>query len=284
VGRQVINPWLLFLPAFIIVGFNSFIPTFYAAYLATQKYTLGVPSIFIGYDNFFHLMFDPIFWDSLLKGFAFVFACLVIEIPLGLALALALHKDTRVNRVIRTILSTPLLIPPLVVGSIWLLMVRPDIGPIPYILRKLFNLNYDIGTSPFQAFFTTVLMDVWHWTPFVFLVLVAARASIPPEPYESAMVDGASSWDIFRYITLPGMKYGIMIAFLIRMMDALKIFDEVWVLTAEGPKKATNYLSIYIVKTALSELNMGYCAAMALFFLYIVIIITFITLKVMARR
>ncbi|RLG08482.1 MAG: sugar ABC transporter permease [Thaumarchaeota archaeon] len=283
-GRQVINPWLLFLPAFIIVGFNSFIPTFYAAYLATQKYTLGVPSIFIGYDNFFHLMFDPIFWDSLLKGFAFVFACLVIEIPLGLALALALHKDTRVNRVIRTILSTPLLIPPLVVGSIWLLMVRPDIGPIPYILRKLFNLNYDIGTSPFQAFFTTVLMDVWHWTPFVFLVLVAARASIPPEPYESAMVDGASSWDIFRYITLPGMKYGIMIAFLIRMMDALKIFDEVWVLTAEGPKKATNYLSIYIVKTALSELNMGYCAAMALFFLYIVIIITFITLKVMARR
>ena len=283
-GRQVINPWLLFLPAFIIVGFNSFIPTFYAAYLATQKYTLGVPSIFIGYDNFFHLMFDPIFWDSLLKGFAFVFACLVIEIPLGLALALALHRDTRVNRVIRTILSTPLLIPPLVVGSIWLLMVRPDIGPIPYILRKLFNLNYDIGTSPFQAFFTTVLMDVWHWTPFVFLVLVAARASIPPEPYESAMVDGASSWDIFRYITLPGMKYGIMIAFLIRMMDALKIFDEVWVLTAEGPKKATNYLSIYIVKTALSELNMGYCAAMALFFLYIVIIITFITLKVMARR
>jgi len=284
VGRQVINPWLLFLPAFIIVGFNSFIPTFYAAYLATQKYTLGVPSIFIGYDNFFHLMFDPIFWDSLSKGFAFVFACLVIEIPLGLALALALHRDTRVNRVIRTILSTPLLIPPLVVGSIWLLMVRPDIGPIPYILRKLFNLNYDIGTSPFQAFFTTVLMDVWHWTPFVFLVLVAARASIPPEPYESAMVDGASSWDIFRYITLPGMKYGIMIAFLIRMMDALKIFDEVWVLTAEGPKKATNYLSIYIVKTALSELDMGYCAAMSLFFLYIVIIITFITLKVMARR
>jgi len=284
VGRQVINPWLLFLPAFIIVGFNSFMPTLYAAYLATQKYTLGVPSIFIGYDNFFHLMFDPIFWDSLLKGFAFVFACLVIEIPLGLALALALHKDTRVNRVIRTILSTPLLIPPLVVGSIWLLMVRPDIGPIPYILRKLFNLNYDIGTSPFQAFFTTVLMDVWHWTPFVVLVLIAARASIPPEPYESAMVDGASSWDIFRYITLPGMKYGIMIAFLIRMMDALKIFDEVWVLTAEGPRKATNYLSIYIVKTALSELNMGYCAAMALFFLYIVIIITFITLKVMARR
>lgn len=283
-GRQVINPWLLFLPAFIIVGFNSFMPTLYAAYLATQKYTLGVPSIFIGYDNFFHLMFDPIFWDSLLKGFAFVFACLVIEIPLGLALALALHKDTRVNRVIRTILSTPLLIPPLVVGSIWLLMVRPDIGPIPYILRKLFNLNYDIGTSPFQAFFTTVLMDVWHWTPFVVLVLIAARASIPPEPYESAMVDGASSWDIFRYITLPGMKYGIMIAFLIRMMDALKIFDEVWVLTAEGPRKATNYLSIYIVKTALSELNMGYCAAMALFFLYIVIIITFITLKVMARR
>ena len=283
-GRQVINPWLLFLPAFIIVGFNSFIPTFYAAYLATQKYTLGVSPSFIGYDNFFHLMFDPIFWDSLAKGFAFVTACLAIEIPLGLALALALHKDTRVNRVIRTILSTPLLIPPLVVGSIWLLMVRPDIGPIPYALRKLFNLNYDVGAFPFQAFFTTVLMDVWHWTPFVVLVLVAARASIPPEPYESAMVDGASSWDIFRYITLPGMKYGIMIAFLIRMMDALKIFDEVWVLTAEGPGKATNYLSIYIVKTALSELDMGYCAAVALFFLYIVIILTFITLKVVARR
>jgi len=282
--RRVINPWLLFLPAFIIVGFNAFLPVFYTAYLATQRYTLGVPPIFIGYDNFFHLMFDPIFWDSLAKGFAFVAMCMVIEIPLGLALALALYKDTRINRITRTILTTPMLIPPLVVGSIWLLMVRPDIGPIPHVLKEIFNFNYDIGASPLQAFFTTVLMDVWHWTPFVVLVLVAARASIPPEPYDSAMVDGASSWDIFRYITLPGMKYGIMIAFLIRMMDALRIFDEVWVLTAEGPGKATNYLSIYIVKTALSELKMGYCAAIALFFLYIVIILTFITLKVVTRR
>jgi len=196
--RQTINPWLLFLPAFIIVGFNAFVPVFYAAYLATQRYTLGVPPLFIGYDNFFHLMFDTIFWDSLAKGFAFVAICMVIEIPLGLALALALYKDTRINRITRTILATPMLIPPLVVGSIWLLMVRPDIGPIPLVLKQIFNFNYDIGASPLQAFFTTVLMDVWHWTPFVVLVLVAARASIPPEPYDSAMVDGASSWDIFR--------------------------------------------------------------------------------------
>jgi len=282
-GRQVVNPWLLFAPAFILVGFNAFLPVFYAAYLATQKYTLGIPPQFIGYDNFFYLMFDPVFWDAALKGLAFAFTCVAIEIPLGLALALALYKETRLNRIIRTIISSPLLIPPLVVGSTWLLLVRPDIGPLPFFLRFL-GINYDIGAYPLQAFFTTIIMDVWHWTPFVVLVLVAARASIPPEPYESAMVDGASSWHIFRYITLPGMKYGLLIAFLIRLLDAFKIFDEVWVLTAEGPGKATNYLSIYIVKTALSELKMGYCAAISLFFLYIVIILTFITLKLMMGR
>lgn len=279
-----VNPWLLFLPAFIIVGFNAFMPIFYAAYLSTLNfYMTGQEASFIGYDNFVMLISDPTVWDSLLKGAAFVSTCLVIEIPLGLAIALVIYKESRVNRILRTILSSPLLIPPLTVGAIWLLLARADIGPLPFFLRSL-GITYDIGADPLQAFLTAVTMDVWHWTSFVILVFVAARASLPPEPYESAMVDGASSWHIFRYITLPGMRYAILVVFLIRMIDSLKIFDEIWVLTSEGPYRVTNFMSIYIVKTTLSQLNMGYGAALSIFFLYIILILTFVTLKVIMGR
>jgi len=279
-----VNPWLLFLPAFVIVGFNAFVPVFYALYLSTLNfYMTGQPATFIGYDNFKAIVFDPTVWDSLLKGAAFVATCLAIELPLGLAIALVLYKESRTNRILRTILSSPLLIPPLTVGTTWLLLTRADIGPFSFLLSK-FGIAFDIGSDPFQAFFTVVAMDVWHWTSFVILVFVAARAALPPEPYESAMVDGASSWHIFRYITLPGMRYAILVVFLIRMIDSLKIFDEVWVLTSEGPYRVTNFMSIYIVKTTLSQLNMGYGAAISLFFLYIIIILTFITLKVMTGR
>ncbi|MGC8962276.1 MAG: carbohydrate ABC transporter permease, partial [Candidatus Bathyarchaeia archaeon] len=180
------------------------------------------------------LVFEATVWDSLLKGAAFAGTCLAIELPVGLAIALVIYKESRINRILRTIFSSPLLIPPLTVGATWLLLTRADIGPLPLFLRLL-GVNYDIGSNPFQAFFTVVAMDVWHWTSFVILVFVAARAALPPEPYESAMVDGASSWHMFRYITLPGMKYAILIVLLIRMIDSLKIFDEVWALIGEGP-------------------------------------------------
>ncbi|MBS7645786.1 MAG: sugar ABC transporter permease [Candidatus Bathyarchaeia archaeon] len=279
-----INPWLIFLPAFIIVGFNSFVPILYGAYLTMLRfYMTGQEMQFLGYGNYMQLVLDSTVWDSLLKGAAFVGTCLAIELPTGLAIALVIYKESRINRILRTIFSSPLLIPPLTVGATWLLLTRADIGPLPLLLR-LFGVNYDIGSNPFQAFFTVVAMDVWHWTSFVILVFVAARAALPPEPYESAMVDGASSWHMFRYITLPGMKYAILIVLLIRMIDSLKIFDEVWALIGEGPYRATNFMSIYIVKTTLSQLNMGYGATLSLFFLYLIIILTFITLKVMTGR
>ncbi|MEM0090472.1 MAG: sugar ABC transporter permease [Nitrososphaerota archaeon] len=277
---RIANPWLLITPALILVGFNSFMPIIYAAYLSTQRYYLtgGFEKVFIGYDNFMAVMSDPVMWRSLLSGFTFTVTCLAIEISLGIVLALILYKDSRVNRIIRTIITSPVLLPPITVGAVWLLLLRSDIGPIPNILSR-FGIEYSIGSNPYHAFLSAVLMDVWHWTPFIALVLIAARASLPPEPYESAMVDGATSWHIFRYITLPGLRYAIFVAALIRMVDLLKIFDEIWILTSEGPYKVTNFMSIYIVKTTLGQLNMGYGAALSIFFLYIIIILTFVLLK-----
>jgi multiple sugar transport system permease protein len=277
---RISSPWLLVLPAIALVGFNSFMPIIYAAYLSTLRYYLtGLEPTFIGYGNFLLLMNDPTVFRSLMIGLAFTSVCVTIELLLGLILALILYTDTRMNRVIRTIITSPVLLPPLTVGATWLLMFRSDIGPIPRLLSQ-FGITYSIGSDPFHAFFTAVLMDVWHWTPFVILVLVAVRASIPPEPYESAMVDGASSWHIFRYITLPNLRYALFVVGLIRMIDTLKIFDEIWILTSEGPYKVTNFMSIFIVKTTLSQLNIGYGAALSLFFLYIIILLTFIFLKV----
>lgn len=279
-----INPWLILLPALIIVGFNSFIPLFYCIYLSTLRYYIGIGEpTFIGYDNFRKIVFDPGLWNSVARGFMFSFVCLAIEIPLGLGVALLLQRETRGTKLIRTMLTTPLLIPPMTIGCMWLLLVRPDIGPLPRLLSRI-GVMYNIGSSPLLAFWTTVVLDTWHWTPFVILVLIAGLATLPPEPYESAMVDGASTWRIFRYITLPGLKYHLAVVILIRLMDTLRIFDEIWVLIAEGPGKATNYLSVNIVKTALSELNMGYGAAISLFFVYIVIILSWLIMLFLRER
>jgi len=278
--KRMVNPWILIAPAVILVGFNAFLPIFYAAYLSTLKYYItGLSPVFIGYDNFVALMNDSTVWRSLSMGFIFTATCLTLELSLGLIFALILYKDTTLNRVVRTIITSPILLPPLTVGATWLLLLRSDIGPITRFLSQL-GIVWSIGSNPVHAFFSAVIMDVWHWTPFIILVLAAARAAIQPELYEAAMVDGASSWHIFRRVTLPGLKYAFLIVVLIRMIDSLKIFDEIWVLTSEGPYKVTNFMSIYIVKTTLSQLNMGYGAALSLFFLYIILILTFLTLKV----
>jgi multiple sugar transport system permease protein len=281
---RTVNPYLLILPAFIIVGFNAFVPLFYALYLSTLKYYLGIGEAqFIGYDNFRKIVFDWTLFNSFVRGLAFSGLSLAIELVLGLGIALLLQQETRTARLIRTVLAVPLLIPPMTVGCMWLLLVRPDIGPIPRLLANT-GIVYDIGANPLQAFVTTVIMDVWHWTPFVVLVLIAALLTLPLEPYESAKVDGASAWRIFRYITLPGLRYPLLVVGLIRLMDTLKIFDEVWILISEGPGKATNFFSIYIVKTALSELNMGYGATLSLFFLYVVILLSWAVMLFVSER
>ncbi|HDN84663.1 MAG TPA: sugar ABC transporter permease, partial [Candidatus Aerophobetes bacterium] len=171
------------------------------------------------------------------------------------------------------------------IGSIWVLMTNPDIGPLPYILHK-FGIDYNIGVNAKQAFFTVVFMDIWHWTPFVTLTLLAGLTSFPKEPFEAAKVDGANKWQTLRYITLPLLTPVILTMLFIRIMDTFRIFDEVWMLTGGGPGTATRFVSIDVVRRVLVSTDYGYGSSMSVFLLYLTIVMCWLLLNIIsiARR
>jgi len=237
--------------------------------------------VFTGVGNFRKLMFDPDFMHSLRIGLTFVVITCVAEMFLGLAIALFLTNEFVGKGVFRTILALPLAIAPITIGSIWVLMTNPDIGPLPYLLHRV-GINYNIGVSARQAFFTTILMDIWHWTPFVTLTLLAGLTSFPKEPFEAAKVDGASKWQVLRYLTIPLLTPVILTMLFIRIMDTFRIFDEVWMLTSGGPGTATRYVSIHVVRLVLSSTDYGYGSGMSVFLLYLTIVMCWLLLNIIS--
>jgi len=271
--------WGLISPTLILMILIGVVPVIYVIYLSVFRYSVfsRTGMIYIGFDNYRNLMFDSSFWSSLSLGLSFVFFCCIIELPLGLLIANLLTYEFKGKGVFRTIMALPLAMAPVSIGSMWVLLTNPDIGPLPYFLGKI-GVNYNIGVNATQAFATTIFMDVWHWTPFVILTFMAGLASLPKDPYEASLVDGANRWQTFRYITLPLLRPVILTTLFIRLMDTFRIFDEVWMLTSGGPGTATRFVSIHLVREALRSMNYGYSSAMSLFLLYLTIVICWLLL------
>ena len=215
--------------------------------------------------NFSRLVSDQFFLSALTHTFVYAVAALTIEFLLGLALALLLHGAIRGRNWFRALLLVPLMLPPVVVGVIWRLMLNSNFGALNGTLKR-FGISTDSLTwtaSPKLAMVSVIVADVWQWTPFMFLILLAGLQAIPQEPYEAALVDGSTAWQTFRYVTLPLLKPAILIALLLRTIDLLRVFDHIFILTEGGPGFATETLSLYIYRTAFRFSNFGYAAAMS---------------------
>jgi len=275
--------WGLLTPTLCILFFIGLIPFFYVIYLSLFEYNIfslkGM--VFAGVGNFRKLMFDPDFMHSLRIGLTFVVITCVVEMFLGLVIALFLTNEFVGKGVFRTILALPLAVAPITIGSIWVLMTNPDMGPFTYFLRVI-GVDYNIGNSARQAFFTTIGMDIWHWTPFVTLTLLAGLTSFPKEPFEAAKVDGANRWQVLRYVSLPLLTPVILTMLFIRIMDSFRIFDEIWMLTSGGPGTATRYVSIHVVRLVLSSTDYGYGSAMSVFLLYLTIVMCWLLLNIIS--
>lgn len=271
--------WGLIAPTLTLMILIGVIPVLYIIYLSAFRYNVfsRVGMVYTGFNNFRKLMFDQDFLKSLRLGLTFVVLCCAIEMPLGLLIANLLTFEFKGKGIFRTIMTLPLAMAPISIGSMWVLLTNPDIGPIPFYLRKV-GIDYNIGVNASQAFFTTVLVDVWHWTPFVTLTLMAGLSSLPKQPYEAALVDGANRWQTFRYVTLPLLKPILLTTLFIRIMDTFRIFDEVWMLTSGGPGTATRYVSIHLVRLVLQSMEYGYSSAMSLFLLYLTIVMCWLLL------
>jgi glycerol transport system permease protein len=264
--------WFMVLPVLVIVAFNAIIPLMTVVNYSVQD-TFGDNVFFFeGLKWYVEVLRSDRFHAALGRQFLFTAIILAIQIPLGVIIALAMPKRGVWASVCLVLMALPLLIPWNVVGAMWNIFALPDIGFLGYTLNRL-GFNYNFSQNVASAWFTVILMDVWHWTSLVVLLAYAGLQSIPDAYYQAASIDGASRWSVFRFIQLPKMKHVLIIAVLLRFMDSFMIYTEPFVLTGGGPGNATTFLSIDLVKAALGEFNLGIAAAMSIIYFLMTLLV-----------
>lgn len=274
--------WFLVLPVLVLVAFNAIIPLMTVVNYAVQDSFGGNVFFFEGTRWFEAVLASDRFHQALGRQILFTFTILAIEIPLGVGIALCMPRRGIWVSVCLVLMALPLLIPWNVVGAIWNIFALPDLGLLGRMLNGLgFDYNFTRGVG--AAWFTMILMDVWHWTSLVVLLAYAGLISIPDAYYQAARIDGASKWAVFRHIQLPKMKRVLTIAVLLRFMDSFMIYTEVFVLTGGGPGNSTTMLSIDLVKLALGQFDLGTAAAMSIIYFLLILIFSWIFYTVMMR-
>lgn len=275
--------WWLVMPVLVLVAFNAFIPLMTVVNYSVQE-TFGNNQFFWeGMRWYEEVLNSSRFQAAFLRQLLFTGTILLIEIPLGIAVALSMPRKGPWVSVCLVLMALPLLIPWNVVGSMWNIFALPDIGLLGYGLNAL-GIDYNFTQQPVAAWLTTVGMDVWHWTSLVVLLSYAGLSSIPDAYYQAAYIDGASKWAIFRYVQLPKMKRVLTIAILLRFMDSFMIYTEPFVLTGGGPGNTTTFLSIDLVKIALGQFDLGPAGAMSIIYFLVVLLISWVFYTIMMRN
>jgi len=283
-GRERALPFLLIAPAVSVLIALSIYPLIYAIRVSLQ--IENETGVHWSLENFSRLAADAFFRTALLHTLVYALIALTVEFLLGLGLAVLLDKSFRGRTIFRAALLVPMMLPPVVVGVVWRLMLNPNFGAINGTLQGVgINTEHLTWTaSPTLAFASVILVDIWQWTPFMFLILLAGLQAIPDEPYEAALIDGSSPWQTFRYVTLPLLKPAILIALLLRTMDLLRVFDQIFILTEGGPGSATETISLYIHRTAFRFGDFGYAVAMSFVLLILTNAVSLLYIRLLQRQ
>jgi glycerol transport system permease protein len=274
--------WFLVLPVLLLVAFSAVIPLMTVVNYSVQD-TFGNNQFFwAGLEWFEEMLASERMWDALQRQAIFSAIILAIEVPLGVLVALHMPKRGVWVSVCLVLMSLPLLIPWNVVGTIWQIFGRVDIGLLGHTLAAL-GIDYNYTQNAGDAWVTLIVMDVWHWTSLVALLAYAGLQSIPDAYYQAAKIDQASRWAVFRYIELPKMTGVLMIAILLRFMDSFMIYTEPFVVTGGGPGNATTFLSIDLVKMALGQFDLGPAAAFSIMYFLVILLISWVFYTVMVN-
>lgn len=264
-------PWLLMAPTLIVLALMSIVPAIYLLYASFRSDTLlGPPGRFIGLTNYTSTLSDPTFWHSLLITVAFVAVAVILEMAVGLLLAIPLAAQTRSNTWGTTLLLLPFAITPVVSAMIFKEMLNPNYGWVDYFMGVIgLPSNIEWLSHPSTAWIALIGLDVWQWTPFVALILIAGIQSLPLEPREAASIDGATPWQTFRHITLPQLMPFVAIALVLRTIQAFKTFDAFKIMTGGGPGDSTEIINLGIYRVALQSFRIGAASAVAILLLII---------------
>ena len=253
--------WMM-LPAVIFVAVMVIFPFGYALWLSLLDYKIGLPLTFVGLGNYKALAADDQFWNGLRLTFILYAGALVLQLILGVALGLLLQRIETLKGLVRTVMVSPFMLPPVVVGMMAIVVLDPGMGVANYLLKSA-----GLPTSLFLAsndfvIFTVILIDTWQWTPFVALIVLGGLQSLPARVYEAAAIDGAVGWRRFVYITLPLLGPTILTAAVLRSVDLLRFFDVIYITTQGGPGYASSTLNIYAYRKGFEFSDIGYASAL----------------------
>ncbi|WP_051302064.1 carbohydrate ABC transporter permease [Salibacterium aidingense] len=273
---------MLLTPTLLILALLTLFPIGYTIFISFSSFdTFGKFTGFAGLDNYLKTFTSGVFWSSIYITLLFTALAVGSQIFLGFNLALIMSKDGKAMKYLRWLLIIPMMLSPLVVAIVFKLMLNTDMGIINYMLQGIGLPKINFLGEPVMAFLSLVVVDIWQWTPMVFLIILAGMQALPKDPFEAADIDGASKFQTIRYVMIPMLKPILIVALVIRTMDALRTFDQVFVLTQGGPGRATETVSFLMYRQAMKFSDFGFATAGLLIVLVITIIISSLLIKLM---
>ncbi|MGP3917199.1 carbohydrate ABC transporter permease [Nonomuraea sp. 10N515B] len=281
--RKDNRAWWLVLPVVVSVAFTAIIPLMTVVNFSVQDVFSPSDRVFVGLDWFYEAVRRPENREAFVRTLLFSAQVLLVEIPLGVAIAVAMPRRGFWASAALVLVALPLLIPWNVVGTIWQIFARADIGLGGWTINNVLGIGFNYTLDSTDAWITILVMDVWHWTPLVALLAYAGLRSIPEPYFQAAQIDGASGWATFRHIQLPRLRGVLTIAILLRFMDSFMIYTEPFVVTGGGPGNATSFLSILLSKMAVGQFDVGPAGAFSLIYFLIVQVLCYVFFTVLTR-
>jgi multiple sugar transport system permease protein len=271
------------MPAVIVVGAVIIFPWLFTVWMSAFDWKIGSVAHFVGFDNYINLATNQRFIESIGHTFYFTLLAVVLPLILGTIAALIFHREFRWRGFLRAVFTMPMMATPVAVALVWTMMFHPQQGVLNYLL-SLVGLPPSLWVySPTLVIPSLVLVEIWHWTPLVMLIVLGGLAALPVEPYESARLDGASEWQLFRYITLPLIAPFLVVAAVIRTIDAVKAFDTIYVISQGGPGTASETINLYLYLQAFAFYNVGNASAVVVVFFAIILALALLLLHVRQR-
>ncbi|WP_210106581.1 carbohydrate ABC transporter permease [Neorhizobium galegae] len=282
-ARLAPNYWPFVIPALVVISAVIVFPWVFTLWMSAHRWTLGQEQSFIGLENYIRLAGDGRFWESLWHTLIYTVLSVVAPLFLGTLAALVFDAEFPMRGFLRGVFVMPMMATPVAIALVWTMMFHPQLGVLNYLLSF-------IGIGPLEWIYnqstvipSLVLVETWQWTPLVMLIVLGGLAAVPREPYESAEIDGANAWQKFRYLTMPMIAPFLMIAVIIRSIDAVKSFDIIYAMTQGGPGTASETINIYLYNTSFAYYDIGYGSAMAVVFFIAIIALSFVLLMVRQR-
>ncbi len=276
--------WPFIVPAGIVVFAVILFPWLFTLFMSVHDWHIGGDRTFVGLHNYARMMSDERFGWAVLRTLYFTALSVILPLVLGVAAAVVFHRSFPGRGLARTLFIMPMMATPVAIALVWTMMFHPQLGVLNYLLTSVglppSAWVYESGT----VIPTLVMVETWQWTPLVMLIVLGGLASLPTDPYEAAMLDGANGWQVFRHVTLPLVRPFIMIAAVIRGIDALKAFDTIFVISNGGPGTASETLNILLYLEAFSFYDMGYASAIVVVFFVLILLVTLLMLHYRQRE